>query len=87
MDWQGTGDSLGLWSSKTCRGSHGLLLAVDADWPLVTPMVCSPVRQSGARTGMEYPQPQGLLGKVIETVSQRRKRRADEGERTSKRIG
>jgi len=84
MEWQGAGDSLGLWPSKTCPSRLGLLLAVDAERPPVTPLVSSPLRHTGARTGIEYPQPHRFPGKVIETVSQRRKRRAEKGERTGR---
>ena len=84
MDWQCNGDWLGSWSSETCPGSRGLLRAVAACRTALTPPLGSPIHRSGARSGMEHPQPLGLLGKVIETVSQRRKRRTEEGERTGR---
>ena len=84
MDWQCNGDLLGSWSSETCPGSQGLLRAVAAYRTALTPPLGSPIHRSGARSGMEHPQPLGLLGKVIETVSQRRKRRTEKRERTGR---
>ena len=84
MNWQGNGDWLGSWSSETCPGSRGLLRAVAACRMALTPSLGSPIHRGGARSGMEHPQPLGLLGKVTETVSQRRKRRTEKRERTGR---
>ena len=83
MDWQGTGNSLG-WFRNTCSDGRSLLRAIDSGRPPLTPPLGSAGRRIGARFGMEHPQPLGLLGKVIETVSQRRKRRTEKRERTGR---
>jgi hypothetical protein len=79
MNWQAKGDWFESWSSVACPSSRGLLRAVHAIQPPLPILVASPLRHSGARPGMENPQPQGSLGEMIQTVLKRRKGRAEEG--------
>jgi hypothetical protein len=85
MNLGGNGDWLKSRSSEACPGSRGLLRVAHAIRPLLAILVTAPLRQSGARPGMEDPQPQGFLGEMSQTVPKQRERRAEVGERTGRR--